>query len=114
MMSVEEKERDEAHLHVLLNNPEVYPYIMMHKDILERTYRGKKKTMHWLIGEHNRLFATCRDYHEVYNDDDLGDTIMENPSFCSEIPVVNVAADDDDDPSVSNQRDGVEGIWIKK
>ena len=25
---VEEKERDEAHLHVLLNNPEVYPYVM--------------------------------------------------------------------------------------
>ena len=28
MKSVDEKERDEAHLHVLLNNPEVEPYIM--------------------------------------------------------------------------------------
>lgn len=26
--SVDEKERDEAHLHVLQNNSEVYPYIM--------------------------------------------------------------------------------------
>ena len=28
LKSVEEKERDEAHLHVLLNNPEVHPYIL--------------------------------------------------------------------------------------
>lgn len=28
MKSIEEKERDEAHLHVLLNNPEVQPYIL--------------------------------------------------------------------------------------
>ncbi|KAK1396081.1 hypothetical protein POM88_005944 [Heracleum sosnowskyi] len=34
MMSVEEKERDEAHLHVLLNNPEVYPYIMHGRNIV--------------------------------------------------------------------------------
>ncbi|KAK1370761.1 hypothetical protein POM88_036853 [Heracleum sosnowskyi] len=57
MRSVEEKERDEAHLHVLQNNSEVHPYIMMHKELLEKQYQGKKKSAHWLIGEHNRLFA---------------------------------------------------------
>ncbi|KAK1372730.1 hypothetical protein POM88_028923 [Heracleum sosnowskyi] len=31
MKPVEEKERDEAHLHVLLNNPEVHPYILITK-----------------------------------------------------------------------------------
>ncbi|XP_074321972.1 uncharacterized protein LOC141659093 [Apium graveolens] len=54
---VEEKERDEAHLHVLQNNDEVYPYIVMHKEYLDEIYRGKKKSVHWLMGEHNRLFA---------------------------------------------------------
>ena len=29
----------------------------MHKEFLEGTYRGKKKTMQWLISEHNRLFG---------------------------------------------------------
>ncbi|XP_074356030.1 uncharacterized protein LOC141695703 [Apium graveolens] len=55
--SVEEKERDEAHLHVLLNNSEVFPYIKMHKELLEKIYEEKKKTIQWMIGEHNRLFA---------------------------------------------------------
>nr|XP_017233155.1 PREDICTED: uncharacterized protein LOC108207204 [Daucus carota subsp. sativus] len=55
--SVDEKERDEAHLHVLQNNSEVYPYIMKHKELLEQQYQGKKKSVQWLIGEHNRLFA---------------------------------------------------------
>ncbi|XP_074355988.1 uncharacterized protein LOC141695657 [Apium graveolens] len=55
--SVEEKERDEAHLHVLLNNSEVFPYIKMHKELLEKIYEGKKMTIQWMIGEHNRLFA---------------------------------------------------------
>ncbi|XP_074328217.1 uncharacterized protein LOC141666118 [Apium graveolens] len=54
---VEEKERDEAHLHVLQNNDEVYSYIVMHKEYLDEIYRGKKKSVHWLMGEHNRLFA---------------------------------------------------------
>lgn len=60
------------------------------------------------------LTSTCRDYHEIYNDDDLGDTIMENPPFCSKIPTVDVSPDGDDDPSLGNQRSNVEGIWIKK
>ncbi|XP_074341917.1 uncharacterized protein LOC141679313 [Apium graveolens] len=55
--SVEEKERDEAHLHVLLNNVEVFPYILMHKEYLEEIHRGKRKSLHWLMSEHNRLFA---------------------------------------------------------
>ena len=29
----------------------------MHKEYLEELYRGKKKSVHWLMGEHNRLFA---------------------------------------------------------
>ncbi|KAK1353441.1 hypothetical protein POM88_052576 [Heracleum sosnowskyi] len=34
VITMEEKERDEAHLHVLQNNAEVYPYIIMHKEYL--------------------------------------------------------------------------------
>ena len=29
----------------------------MHKEHLEEIYRGKKKSVHWLLREHNRLFA---------------------------------------------------------
>ena len=29
----------------------------MHKEHLEQIYHGKKKSVHWLMGEHNRLFA---------------------------------------------------------
>ncbi|XP_074343040.1 uncharacterized protein LOC141680825 [Apium graveolens] len=29
----------------------------MHKEYLDEIYRGKKKSVHWLMGEHNRLFA---------------------------------------------------------
>ncbi|XP_074336693.1 uncharacterized protein LOC141673863 [Apium graveolens] len=57
MKSIKEKERDEAHLHVLLNNIEVHPYILMHKEYLEGIHQGKKKSVHWLLREHNRLFA---------------------------------------------------------
>ncbi|XP_074326589.1 uncharacterized protein LOC141664531 [Apium graveolens] len=57
MKEVEEKERDEAHLTVLLNNSEVFPYIIKHMEYLEEIHRGKKKSVHWLMGEHNRLFA---------------------------------------------------------
>ncbi|KAL6578540.1 hypothetical protein OROMI_008756 [Orobanche minor] len=57
MKCIEENERDEAHLHALLNNPEVHPYILMHKEYLERIHKGKKITAHWLLREHNRLFA---------------------------------------------------------
>ncbi|XP_074347090.1 uncharacterized protein LOC141685913 [Apium graveolens] len=57
MKSVAEKERDEAHLSVLRNNSEVEPYFMLHKKYLEEIYRGKKKSVQWLLGEHNRQFA---------------------------------------------------------
>ena len=29
----------------------------MHKELLEKLYEGKKKSIQWMIGEHNRLFA---------------------------------------------------------
>lgn len=57
------------------------------------------------------LTSTTRDYHEVYNDDDLGDTTLENPPFCSRIPIVD---DDDDEASACNQRENGEGIWLKQ
>ncbi|XP_074327408.1 uncharacterized protein LOC141665326 [Apium graveolens] len=57
MKSVAEKERDEAHLSVLRNNSEVEPYVMLHKKYLEEIYRGKKKSVQWLLGEDNRQFA---------------------------------------------------------
>ena len=31
--------------------------LRMHKEYLDEIYRGKKKSVHWLMGEHNRLFA---------------------------------------------------------
>ncbi|KAL8146466.1 hypothetical protein AgCh_004264 [Apium graveolens] len=41
----------------------------------------------------------------MYNDDDLGDTTMETPPFCTKIPPIDAATyDDPDDPSLSNQR----------
>ncbi|XP_074326593.1 uncharacterized protein LOC141664535 [Apium graveolens] len=52
MKEVEEKERDEAHLIVLLNNSE-----KAYMEYLEEIHQGKKKSVHWLMGEHNRLFA---------------------------------------------------------
>ncbi|XP_074354152.1 uncharacterized protein LOC141693054 [Apium graveolens] len=55
------------------------------------------------------LSSTTRDYHELYNEDDLGDTIMEHPPFCTEIPATDVATDD----VAHTARPNVEGIWIK-
>ncbi|XP_074347167.1 uncharacterized protein LOC141686000 [Apium graveolens] len=84
--SVEEKERDEAHLHVLQNNSEVYPYITMHKELLEETYRGKK-TVQWLIGEDNRLFSSWFEKkvsEMIRNGEDVPETIRwlaGKPSF---------------------------------
>ena len=60
------------------------------------------------------LTSTTRDYREVYNDDDLGDTVMEHPPFCSNIPFPICEAVNGVEPTVSNQRQDVEGIWIKK
>ncbi|XP_074374163.1 uncharacterized protein LOC141714548 [Apium graveolens] len=215
MKSIEEKERDEAHLHVLLNNIEVQPYILMYKEHLEGIHQGKKKSVHWLLREHNRLFAdwflekvssemeenpggvsetirwiarkpsfsvltyetylvygvryftkerddndkgikvddlgftlvdlsrqghkrdkyvsmdqvkqvyyiedpvdakwsvvltsTTRDYQDMYNDDDLGDTTMENPPFCCQIPICDV-----DEDVEKNIRGNIKGTWVKK
>lgn len=58
------------------------------------------------------LNSTTRDYHELYYDDDLGDTALEHPPFCSAIPFCD--ATNDNTPGFSNQRDNVEGIWVKK
>lgn len=54
------------------------------------------------------LTSTSRDYHEVYDDDELGDTILENPPFCSKIPAIDPKANS------GNLRENGEGIWIKK
>lgn len=32
-------------------------FYRMHKNYLERIYQGKSKSVQWLMGEHNRLFA---------------------------------------------------------
>ncbi|WOH08277.1 hypothetical protein DCAR_0727715 [Daucus carota subsp. sativus] len=140
--SVEEKERDEAHLHVLLNNSDVFPYINAKdlnpvesdmtfygriQDIWELDYhsfkaplflckwadcdrgvkadelgftlvdlsrQGHKNDKYVSVHQVKQVFyvedpvdskwsviltSTNRDYHEIYNDDDLGDTILENP-----------------------------------
>lgn len=61
------------------------------------------------------LTSTNRDCHEMYNEDDLGDTTMETPPFCTEIPPVDITAyDDQDEPSLTNQRHDVRGIGLNK
>lgn len=57
------------------------------------------------------LTSTTRDYHDVYNEDDLGDTVLENPPFCSAIPTCDVDALEH---SVSHCRQNIQGIWLKK
>ncbi|XP_074323278.1 uncharacterized protein LOC141660213 [Apium graveolens] len=52
------------------------------------------------------LSSTTRDYHELYNEDDLGDTIMEHPPFYTEIPATDVTTDD----VAHTARPNVEGI----
>ncbi|XP_040362226.1 uncharacterized protein LOC121049375 [Rosa chinensis] len=54
LKSIDEKERDQAHLHVLSNNAEVDP---AHRKIVEQLYGGKNKSKQWLLSEHNRTFA---------------------------------------------------------
>ena len=56
------------------------------------------------------LTSTTRDYRDVYSEDDLGDTVMENPPFCYNIPACDVI-DDDVQHSI---RENVEVIWVKK
>ena len=56
------------------------------------------------------LTSTTRDYQELYNDDDFGDTIMEHPPFCSNIPASDVTNED----VAHSIRPNVEGIWVKK
>lgn len=55
------------------------------------------------------LTATTRDYQDLYNDDDLGDTIMEHPPFCCNIPPCDVTTDD----VAHSVRPNVEGTWVK-
>ncbi|XP_074373627.1 uncharacterized protein LOC141713976 [Apium graveolens] len=54
------------------------------------------------------LTSTTRDYQELYNDDDLGNTIMEHPPFCSNIPASDVTNED----VAHSIRPNVEGIWL--
>ncbi|KAK1390154.1 hypothetical protein POM88_018332 [Heracleum sosnowskyi] len=107
MKSVEEKERDEAHLHVLQNNSEVHPYIMMHKDTIVYLLIDLKKRSVWSVV----LNSAPRDYQELYYDDELGDTTLENPSFFSNIPICDKV--DDSECIIASKRQNVEGIWIK-
>ncbi|XP_074354117.1 uncharacterized protein LOC141693004 [Apium graveolens] len=173
-----------------------------HKEYLEEIHRGKKKSVHWLMGEHNQLFNDCardlnpiesemtfygiileiwelgyhafkapvflckwasndrgikvddlgftlvdfsrqghkkdkyvsfdqvkqvfyvedpidaiwsivltsttRDYHDIYNEDDLRDTTMKHQPFCSNIPACAVVNDME-----HMVRENVEGIWVK-
>ena len=53
--------------------------------------------------------STTRDYHELYNEDDLGDTTMEHPPFCTEIPATEISTDD----VPLTVRHNIEGIWVK-
>ena len=55
------------------------------------------------------LTSTTRDYQEVYNDDDLGDTTMVNPPFCCQIPICDVG--DDVEKSI---RENIKGTWVEK
>ena len=55
------------------------------------------------------LTSTTRDYQEVYNDDDLGDTTMENPPFCCQIRTCDVG--DDVEKSI---RENIKGTWVEK
>ncbi|XP_074336395.1 uncharacterized protein LOC141673544 [Apium graveolens] len=55
------------------------------------------------------LASTTRDYQEVYNEDELGDTTMENPPFCKQIPTCDVG--DDVEPQI---RENIQGTWVKK
>ena len=57
------------------------------------------------------LKSTNRDYNEVYHEDGLGDTVLDEPPFCSKIPVCDVS---DGDVGIINQRLNVEGIWLHK
>ncbi|XP_074374547.1 uncharacterized protein LOC141714955 [Apium graveolens] len=57
--------------------------------------------------------STTRDYHDVYNEDVEEETSWNPPPFCYDIPMCDPITCDDD-ASVSNKRQNVEGIWVKK
>lgn len=59
------------------------------------------------------LSSTTRDYHDVYNEDVEEETSWNPPPFCYDIPMCDPTTCDDD-ASVSNKRQNVEGIWVKK
>ncbi|XP_074342093.1 uncharacterized protein LOC141679509 [Apium graveolens] len=59
------------------------------------------------------LSSTTRDYHDVYNEDVEEETSWNPPPFCYDIPLCDPTTCDDD-ASVSNKRQNVEGIWMKK
>ena len=58
------------------------------------------------------LSSTTRDYHDVYNEEADEDTSLNPPPFYSDIPKCDPT--DYDDASVSNKRQNIEGIWVKK
>lgn len=58
------------------------------------------------------LSSTNRDYHDAYDEDAPEETSWNPPPFCSNIPICDPT--DYDDASVSNKRQNIEGIWVKK
>ncbi|XP_074356399.1 uncharacterized protein LOC141696112 [Apium graveolens] len=88
MKSVAEKEQDEAHFAVLLNNPEVEPYVQLHKEHLERIYQGKKEECTMAFGRAqstiSRLVLTKSKYRNEENSKAVSETIRwlaGKPSF---------------------------------
>ena len=57
------------------------------------------------------LKSINRDDNKFYHEDGTGDTILDDPPFCSKIPVCDMS---NDDIGLSNQRSNVERIWLNK
>ncbi|XP_074360766.1 uncharacterized protein LOC141701019 [Apium graveolens] len=62
MKLVAEKERDEAHLSVLLNNSEVGPYVMLHKKIFGRDLSREKEEYTVAIGRAQSTICRLESY----------------------------------------------------
>lgn len=61
------------------------------------------------------LVTPNRDYNDSANDDELGDTAVDHPSFCKGVPIEAVDDDldeDEDEGDIRYKRDNCEGIWI--
>ncbi|XP_074373719.1 uncharacterized protein LOC141714076 [Apium graveolens] len=95
MKEVEEKEQD------VVQKKDKYVFVDQVKQVF---YVEDPVDATWSIV----LKSTIRDYHDIYNEDDLIDTTMEHQPFCSNIPACDVA-----DDMEHRVRENVEGIWVK-